>query len=109
MTTHNARQQGTSLRWLYIISMFLVLPAAFLLLPGSMAESLLFGWLITTGFYVIILSALAITNRPVKKEQGKVVKAMTRLLAIVVWSGFLAVAYYFLYYIIFDRENLFPR
>lgn len=110
MTAHEASEQSKGgSKWLYIILTFLVLPAAFLLPPHLMRESLFFSWLIAAGVYVILLSASAATNQPSKERYRRVFKPTVRLLGTVVWSGFLAVTYLFLYYITFDRENLFPQ
>jgi hypothetical protein len=104
-----SEQLSTSSKWLCKILTFLVMPAAFLCFLRTTGEGLLVGWLVTAGSYVIMLSALAFVNQPSGQKYREVIKPIVRLLGVVVWSGFLAGVYFFLYYIIFDRENLFPQ
>ena len=102
-------QSSTTSKWAFRASTFVVLPVAFLLLLRTIGEGMFLGWLISAASYVILLSALAVINRPSRGEYARVVKPIVRLLGMIVWSGFLAVVYFFLYYLIFDRGNMFPR
>jgi uncharacterized membrane protein YagU involved in acid resistance len=102
-------QLSTCSKWPYRILTFLILPPAFLCFLRTTGEGLLVGWLIAAGSYVIMLSALAFVNQPSGQKYREVIKPVVRLLGVVVWSGFLAAVYFYLYYIIFDRENLFPQ
>lgn len=78
--------------------------------PLRFAEQNLF-WslLVLVALYVGLLSALGITNQPSKERYRRTIRPVVRILGIFVWGGFLAVLYFFLYMIIFDRENFFPQ
>lgn len=110
MQLQEASSQNIQVKeWLYRLLIYIFAPALFLLISRFGEENLIVGWLIFLAIYVALLSALGITNLSSKERHKKTVRPVVKILGIIVWSGFLAVAYLFLYMIIFDRENFFPQ
>jgi hypothetical protein len=111
MTTHQASERSlTPVRAFRGVITVAVIPAAWLLLNSTgSTDTVFFGWAVAAAGYVILLSGLAITNRSIKETQPKFTATIARGLGVLVWGGVLAVLYLLLYYIVFDRNNLFPQ
>lgn len=69
----------------------------------------LLGWclLIAVVLYTLMLSALAFPNQPTRERYGRLFKPILSVVGMIFWSGFLAMAYVLLYFLVFDREIFF--
>ena len=59
--------------------------------------------MILLAIYVIVFSSLSISKQPSKESYRRIIKPIVKTIGLMVWSGFLAILYIFLYLIIFDR------
>ena len=95
--------------WPYRSLIYVVAPGLFISLSYFIGQNLVWVWLAVLAVYVVFLSALGITDQPSKEEYRRKLRPVVRTIGIIVWSGFLAMIYLFLYVILFDRENFFPQ
>lgn len=90
---------------------FFIVPLLFLLLTYWFREQVVLGWLIFTGVYAITLLIPAFAGKRSERRSHRVIETSRNLLAMLsplMWGGLIAIIYYVLYMLMFDRENFFP-
>ena len=91
---------------------FVVTPLLWLLLLYLFGQQIVLGWLVIAAAYVATLLIGAHSNISERKEsrrRAEVWRILLAWLSPLFWGGILATPYFFLYMLIFDRGNFFPR
>lgn len=98
--------------WLRLALIFFVVPLFLLLLIRWLGEQVMLGWLLFTGAYAAALLIPAFTKKRDASGNSRTLGATRNFLSMlspIVLGGLVAVIYFFLYMLTFDRENFFPR
>src|SRR5713226_9541681 len=82
---------------------FVIVPITLFLLTCFIGGYAIGIWLSALGMYTIFIAFVGMTNQAPQAESGRLIKRTARVLGMVVWGGFLALAYTFLYFFIFYR------
>jgi hypothetical protein len=89
-----------------------VVPLCLMLLWYIAGQAAVWVWLVFCGFYVILASAFSLANLPHTNEVDRLPrswKVVYSALGSIVWGGFLVGPYVFVLWLVFSRENPFPR
>ena len=95
-------------RFRLILTLFVV-PPLFLLSIRWIGEAVIIWWLLMLAGYAAILIVAAVSVVANESRKLSVLKTLLAVMTPLIWGFMLAVAYYFLYLLIFDPENLSPK
>ena len=87
----------------------LIVPALFMLSSKLLDDDILVVWLLMwLATYAAVLIVGLVYGVSKDSKRVEIIKTVLTLVTPLAWGSMLAVAYYFSYLLIFDRENIFP-
>jgi O-antigen ligase len=91
-------------KWFDRVMIFAIVPAAIVFVLLLTRGRALWLWLTTVAIYATLLSVVGISNRTNEDKPRNRVKQIVRIMGMIVWSGFIAMFYFFVYLVIFHRD-----